>query len=191
MNDLENLGIYSDFPKKTHYVGYLKTNVSIWSFKKGIIESLISLNKLQDNTNTFKAGQKGLIKANRSFEVGIADGLNFNFLDIDECKRVRKWVSNLNRKQIYSPLDFILFIHYRQKSKKTGRNTSLRFDQYFLRFNFNKPIVLFHRKSGLMRSSPEDILILLTGFLNKWLQKEIGMEYICKILEPNNYLRKG
>ena len=97
MKDLENLGNYLDFPKKTHYVGYLKTNISIWSLKKGIVESLISLNKFRDNIDTYKAGQKGLVKVNRSFEIGIADGLNFDFLNNEECKKIRKWVSNLNR----------------------------------------------------------------------------------------------
>ncbi|MHA2406943.1 MAG: hypothetical protein ACXACA_01030, partial [Candidatus Ranarchaeia archaeon] len=150
----DKLGIYSDFPSTVHYSGDLRILLPVDLFKRAILEGFIKLNKIRDAIRVSRAGKLGEISVKRTFEVGIAEGLNFNFLDQAEIKKIRKWVTDLPPKQTYDPLDFVIYSHYRHTGKDIERPSALHFDNYFIRVNFRKPVLLFNHLSGLQRTPP-------------------------------------
>jgi hypothetical protein len=169
----DKLGIYSDFPNVIHHSGTLRIFLPVDLFKRAIIEGFIKLNKTKDTIHVSRAGKIGEIKVRRIFEVGIAEGLNFNFLDNKEIKKIRKWILELPLKQTYDPLDFVVFTHYRYSNKTLKRSSSLHFDQYFVRVDFQKPILLFNHLSGLQRTPPHEIIDLIISFTNNWISDMI------------------
>ncbi len=170
---VEEFGIYQDFPDIVHFLGDLRTQLPAGLLKEAIIEGFIQLNSLRDIIRVSRAGQIGEIDVRRTFEVGIAEGLNFNYLDIMEVRKVREWVKKIAPNRTFDPLDFVVFTHYRYTKKSSKRICALHLDHYFIRINFQKPLLLFTHKCGLQRTPPEEILNLIITFTNDWLYKKI------------------
>jgi len=169
VDTISTYGVFGNFPSKIHYTGFLKISIPLRDYARAIVESTIHLNALRDTIST--TGVKtGKLAVNRSFEVGIANNLVFNFLNEPEINHLRAVLTSEKRDPSLSWLDFILFVHYRYSRHTSSRPIALRFDQYFIRCSFKKPTILFNRAAGLMRTSPEEILVLLVDFANDWLK---------------------
>jgi hypothetical protein len=106
------------------------------------------------------------------FEFGIAEEGNFNYLNVDETKRLLAFIA---KAQVAS-LDFFCSIRYYKISGKDRQ--ALKFDYYLLRTLFGKGTFeaqVFHEK-GPRYLSPEDLVELLikgaNGDSNKRILKE-------------------
>ncbi|MHA1713115.1 MAG: hypothetical protein ACTSW4_03605 [Candidatus Ranarchaeia archaeon] len=163
MLDIESrsrYGLFLDFPVITHYSRRVRHSYSDNEFKRRLIAAIVKLNRFNDVILTSSAGRSEQIKVDRSFDVGVADGLEFVYLDENETKRL---LSVMQEKTMPS-LDLIIFVHYRYKMP-TGKIASLLFDQYFLRIGFKGAVFTFSREKGLARTSPEEILNKLVNFM--------------------------
>ncbi|RLI04787.1 hypothetical protein DRO26_03920 [Candidatus Bathyarchaeota archaeon] len=90
------------------------------------------------------------------YEVGIADGVYFNFLSWEEVENFRKKV----KRSICKNIDFLVCVFYRYK-KTNGKEVSLWSDFHYVRFGLEeagKLEIKVHHFKGT-RKLPLDILI--------------------------------
>lgn len=147
------LGKFENFPEIVHKEKEFKTKFSVKELQKKIIKSLYSLNRkeIRQNriTNTISSDYIVI------FELGIADGINFNYLDASELKRCLNFLKNRN----FKTLDFFMVNRYYKIKSGKGR-TPLKFDYQFLRFTFPSKclkIMIYHERGP--RRIPLDELI--------------------------------
>ncbi|MFH1328046.1 MAG: hypothetical protein ABIH76_04245 [Candidatus Bathyarchaeota archaeon] len=95
-----------------------------------IIEALKKLNKTEEEANGSLLERSDSMNCN--YEVGVADGIYFNFLDDEEVAKFRKQITT----KPFKIVDFILRTVYHY-IKPDGKRASLRSDFQFLRFIFD------------------------------------------------------
>ena len=149
-----NYGVFLDFPSVTHYIRRINHGLSEIEFRKALFSATVKLGLYEDTIQTSSAGKSTLNQVKRTFEIGVADGLEFGFLDHDEAEILG---SEITKRSLRS-LDLVIFVHYRYLSPKTKKIASLRFDQYFLRIGFKGAVFTFFHVKGLKRTSPNEIL---------------------------------
>lgn len=102
------------------------------------------------------------------FEFGIADGIEFNYLDEEELNRLRESIV----KRALPALDFFCVVRYH--IKKNGKRVPLKFDYHMLRFIFhdknNLELRVSHQR-GVQRVSVEDLITFITKRINKELSQ--------------------
>jgi hypothetical protein len=153
------LGVYSDFPSFSHLAVRLQ-------FKKGdlnlvslIVGALRRLNSFVDNIDTSVAKRSGSVIVRRCFEVGIAEGLCFNYLDESEANRVSEMRVERSR------VDFIVYVNYRYS--KDGKPTNLLPDRYIVRFSLSHSEIRLFQMSGMRRTDPEALVSIIVQSINK------------------------
>jgi hypothetical protein len=149
------LGLYSNFPTSVQKTVRFLASVSEKSLQKAFVEAFYKLNK--ETFSLEEVATPSIPQCTVNFELGVAEGDDFNYLDDEERDRLLKTI----RKKLFSTLDFICIARYCKV--RNGTKTVLRSDYYMLRFTFRKKtgrMRVFHEK-GLMYVSPKD----LPGFL--------------------------
>jgi len=103
-----------------------------------------------------------------SFEFGIADGVEFHYLDEEELNRLRKTIV----KETLPVLDFFCVVRYH--IKKNGKRVPLKFDYYMLRLIFSDErsleLLMSHQR-GVQRVSIEDLITFLMKHVNEKLSQ--------------------
>lgn len=117
------------------------------------------LNKIEDKVDTSIAGYDGSFSVTRSFEVGVAEGLCFNYLDEDQAGRV----SRLSAAPL--SLDFIVYINYRYV--KNARTVNLVPDRYIVRFSMLPSSIRVFQLSGMRRTEPEILVATIAESINR------------------------
>ena len=151
------LGKFENFPEIIHKEKTFKTTkFSIKEKQRKILKSLYNLNgkEIQQNRITNLESPKFTV----IFELGIADGMTFNYLDDSELKRCLKHLKIRN----FKTLDFFMVNRY-YKKKNEGKRVPLKFDYQFLRFTFpNKclKIMVYHER-GPRRIQLEELIDFL------------------------------
>ncbi len=90
------------------------------------------------------------------YEIGIAEGVYFNYLTKEEVKKLKEYV----KKNTPDYLDFIFYIFFKYK-KENGKEVSLWSDSNYIRFNMTQTgrlKILVHQFKGT-RKLPLDALI--------------------------------
>lgn len=99
------------------------------------------------------------------YEIGIAEGVYFNFLTEKEVMKIKEQV----KKKIFDYLDFIFYIFFRH-TRDDGKVVSLWSDSNYVRFDMTqsrKLKILLHQFKGT-RKFPLDVLIKkITGGINE------------------------
>jgi len=152
------LGKFGNFPEIIHKERTFKTKLSVKETQRKTLKSLYNLNgkELPQNRIINLENPRYAVV----FELGIADGINFNYLDDSELKRCLKFLKIRN----FKTLDFFLVNKY-YKIRSDDKKLPLKFDYQFLRFTFpNKclKIMVYHER-GPRRISLEELI----GFLAK------------------------
>lgn len=150
--------MYSDFPPFAHLALRFSLNVLGASAENLAMRGLSSLNHFRDKIKTSVAGHSGAFLVERSFEIGIAEGLYFNYLDGFEVVRI----SSLPLTQ--QSVDFIVYINYRYS--RARKFVSLLPDRYIIRLSFSTSTLKLFQMSGLRRTEPEDLVTLIVGLIN-------------------------
>lgn len=104
-----------------------------------------------------------------SFEFGVADGFNFNFLDHEELTRC---LNNVDENEL-SNLDFFFIIRY-HIVKDNGKKVPLKFDYHLLRLVFQESgmeIQICHEK-GTQRVPIDDLTYFLIERINVRLSQK-------------------
>ena len=167
------LGEFANFPALTHGLAIISHENNASKIQRTIIQALYNLNGHKDAYAVSVAGQSGAYDGELAFEVGVANGLFFDYLNEEALKEL---YSPLESGKEYSILDFLIIATYHYSRK--GKRIPLIFDHHILRFSFNNgeiEITLFHSKGT--RRMPLD------EFLNVIID-EIKMEAEHSDLRP-------
>jgi len=160
------LGLYENFPVTVDCIAYLVCGSPLRRVQRAIIDTLYGLNEESYALNFIAPSYSSSSSCVVSFELGVAEGLTFNYLDLEERKRLRRAV----QRNPLSLLDLFWVVKYHVIKKE--RRVPLRFDYQILRFTFTKRNVvlqIFHER-GTQRISLED----LVSFLVKRINREIA-----------------
>jgi hypothetical protein len=159
------LGFYEDFPVFPHAKAEFTCTVSTKTLQEAIVTTAHNLNSQEYDLNAITTTKIG---CKIGFEFGIAEGANFNYLDLEEVERFRK---SLTGKETVFNTDFLCIVKYHVTNG--SKRHPLRFDNYMLRFIFRKPqmqLRVFHEK-GTQRLSLEELIEFFTKQVNIELEK--------------------
>jgi hypothetical protein len=149
-------GIYENFPDLHHGVAVFSCGAGCRAVQRALIRLFHRINVGGEPVEAPVLSSQGI---SLFFEIGVADGLVFNFIDDEEMAR---WVGLLTEdKREIKTLDFILIARY--YVSREGRRRPLRFDYYILRFIFGSEAleIRVHHERGTRRLPIDDLLRLL------------------------------
>jgi hypothetical protein len=173
-------GYYENFPKNFHDMSFFQYQDSIKGLQYAILRTLHRL-----NLESFDLGAvTPYLKQNCvvSFEFGVADGFNFNFLNQDELTRCLKTV---DENELLT-LDFFFAIRY-HIVKDDHKRVPLKFDYHLLRLVFQEggmEIQICHEK-GTQRVPMDDLTIFLIERINVALSQKKLMPLFHGISEKS------
>jgi len=114
------------------------------------------------------SGQPGKYNGEMGFEIGVANGLCFDYLNKE---LFTKLIVHLKSKEPFHILDFLVIVCYYYF--KNGKKISLNFDYFLLRFiirNLDLIIHLFHIK-GIRRMPLDEFLTYVIHRIRQKMKK--------------------
>ena len=150
-----SLGRFTNFPSIIHGTVKISHKTSNTRLQRIIIESLRDLNGHTIPQVLSVASDSGTRKGEVAFEVGVADGLNFHYIDEETYTEI---IKPLKARKSFPVLDVIIIVLYHHT--KNGKTIPLNFDHHLLRFTFSPgkfTTGLFHMK-GIRRIPLDDLL---------------------------------
>jgi len=166
------LGRYENFPENVHGIILFECQDSAKDVQKAILCTFSRLNQ-----ETFDLGAvTPYLKQNCevSFEFGVAEGVDFNFLDQKELEQCLKSADETEAEN----LDFFFAVCYHHV-RDGGKRVPLRFDYYVLRFSFQEgglELRIRHER-GTQRVPLDD----LTDFLVKQINVELSQRQLTPL----------
>lgn len=154
------LGVFDNFPANIHRID---TFNSVASSKKLQTKLIQIFSEINSKTFSFEEIANPTIpNVKIGFEVGLAEGNSFCFIEQEEAARVIEAV----RKERYQTLDFFCAIRYQKMNHE--KKVSLKFDYYMIRMLFGKNIleVQIHHQKGPRYLTPEDLTNFIFNRLN-------------------------
>ena len=161
------LGCYVNFPENIHKAETFSTSLSNKKLQQMFIEALFVLNKASLRIEDVAGPSVPACKV--AFEIGVAEGSDFNFLDAEEKDRLMKALN----KTTFQLLDFLIVVRYGSMEEQK-RKLRMKFDYFMLRMLFGENSAeaqVFHEK-GLRHTSPEDLLNLVVKRVNAACSKQ-------------------
>jgi len=171
------LGRYENFPEVIHGVARFTFKSQLKEVQQAILRALQQLNQEVCSLNAITPHLSPDV--NVSFEVGIAEGVEFNFLDKEELYRFQK---SIIEKEL-PILDFFCVVRYHVVKDKRKR-VPLKFDYHMLRFMFqeNSMELRICHERGTQRIPLEDLITFVTKRMNEELSqkqlKPLNLEYL-------------
>ena len=181
MKKLSEVGVYSDFPSFAHFEVRFSLNTSVDRAVALAAKGLGKLNSFKDTIETSVAGHSGAFLVDRSFEVGVAEGLYFNYLDDEEVERIGKVLRSA------ASIDFMIYVSY--KYRKGIRFVSLLPDRYLVRINFKSSLIRTFQLCGMGRTPSYDIIVLASSLIDTGA-KDQGFEGVVFNIESLEDSRK-
>lgn len=154
------LGRYENFPDNIHGIASLTYWPSRRQIQQTILHTFHQLN--QEVCSLNEIAPPSTSKWEVSFELGVAEGITFNYLDREEVSRVEKSIA----KRALPVLDFLCVARYRIMGK--GKREVPKSDYHLLRLAFyrkNAELRGFHER-GPRRVSPKDLLVFMLNRIN-------------------------
>ena len=171
------LGRYENFPEVIHGVARFTFKSPIKKVQQAVLRALHQLNQEVCGLNAVTPHLPPDIEV--SFEVGVAEDIEFNYLDKEELDRFQK---SIVEKEL-SILDFFCVVRYHVVNDKRKR-VPLKFDYHLLRFMFqenNAELRICHER-GTQRVPLEDLITFITKRINKELSQKrlipLNLEYL-------------
>ena len=171
------LGRYENFPEVIHGVARFTFKSRIKKVQQAILCSLHKLNQEVCGLNAVTPHLPPDIEV--SFEVGVAEDVEFNYLDKEELDRFQK---SIVEKEL-SILDFFCVVRYHVVNDKRKR-VPLKFDYHMLRFMFqeNSMELRICHERGTQRVPLGDLITFITKRINEELSKKqlkpLNLEYL-------------
>ena len=160
------LGRYENFPEVIHGIGRLTYASSKVKVQQEILRTLHKLNKQVFSLKDLAAFSRSECEV--KFEFGMADGVEFHYLDEEELRRLQKGIVEGTP----ANLDFFCAVCYHIIKKE--KRVPLKFDYYMLRFVFRNEnsleLRVFHQR-GVRRVSVEDFITFVTKRINEELSR--------------------
>jgi hypothetical protein len=161
------LGFYPNFPQNIHRAERFSTSIANKKLQQTLVETLFKLNR--EKLSLEEVAAPSIPGCKVVFEVGVADGNDFNFLDAEERERL---IGAMNRKP-FQVMDFLCVIRYQNRQEE--RKTRMMFDFYMLRMMFGDSLMeiqVFHEK-GARHASPDDMVRLVVNRVNAAFSKRV------------------
>lgn len=161
------LGFYESFPKNVHTIAYFKATASKMRMQQALTQTLHKLNN--ETFSLEDVASPSVPQCTVISEFGIADEVNFNYLDEKEKNKALKAIN----KKPFKIMDFFCAIRYHKTQNE--KKIPLKFDYYMLRFMFNKKsteIQVFHER-GPRHVSPEEIVNFVVNKINETFPRKI------------------
>jgi hypothetical protein len=166
------LGCYQYFAENVHAITFFEYQDSDKEIQKVILCKFHNLNQktIDLGAVTPHLNQKTKV----GFEFGVADGLNFNYLDQKELER---YLKNVDKTKL-EILDFFFVVKY-HRVKECGKRIPLKFDYYVLRFLFQEDGVelRIRHERGTRRIPIDD----LTQFLIKLINIDLSRRHLVPL----------
>jgi len=159
-------GRFINFPTMIHGIAKISHENVTPLLQQAVIQALYNLNESKEAYPLSVADHAGTYDGEVTFEVGIADGAYFDYLDKDAMQKAY----NLKPGGEHAILDFLVIVAYRYL--RDGKKISLNFDHYILRFSFynrEAEASLFHSK-GTRRMPLDEFMAIVI----RRITKEIG-----------------
>ena len=160
------LGSYDNFPVNIHRTEKFTSALSNRALQQKLIQVFREI-----NSKTFSFDEivhPTLPDSTIIFEMGLAEGNSFNYIDRKETKKV----CSALRKDALRVIDLFCAIRYYKGNVE--KKTPLRFDYYMIRMAFSGNTVeiqVFHER-GPRYLSPEDITSFLVNETNKTSERK-------------------
>jgi len=171
------LGRYENFPEVIHGVVRFTFESSIRNVQQKILSGLHNLNYEVCDLRVVTPHLPQECEV--SFELGVAEDFDFNFLDEKELHRFQ---TIMVEKEL-STLDFFFVVRYHVVNDE-GKRVPLKFDYHMLRFMFqenNVELRICHER-GTQRVPLEDLITFVTKRINEELSqnqlKPLNLEYL-------------
>ncbi|PVX23643.1 MAG: hypothetical protein CW691_10010 [Candidatus Bathyarchaeum sp.] len=166
------LGRYENFPENIHGVTIFHHQNPTKSLQQAIFCTFHRLNSELFDLGTVTPYLKQ--KSEVGFEFGVADGIDFNFLDQNELDNALRTVNETE----LETLDFFFAVRY-HLIRDNGKRVPLRFDYHVLRFFFQEDVleVRIRHEKGTQRV-PLDELI---SFLVKQINVELSQRQLVQL----------
>ena len=171
------LGRYENFPEVIHGVARFACGSTTGKLQQAILCSLHKLNQEICGLNAITPHLPPDIKV--GFEVGVAEDVEFNYLDEEELDRFQK---SIVEKEL-PMLDVFCVIRYHMVEGRRKR-VPLKFDYHMLRFMFQEnsmELQICHER-GTQRVPLEDLITFMTKRINEELSqkrlKPLNLEYL-------------
>jgi len=167
------LGRYENFPESVHGVALFDYQDPPRKVQQAILCALHHLNHERYDLDAVTPYLKQ--KCEVSFEFGVAEGFDFNFLDqkeLDHCLR------SVAEKELQT-LDFFFVVRY-HIIREGSKRVPLRFDYHVLRFLFQESgleMRIRHEK-GAQRVTLDD----LTAFIAKRINAEFSRRQLTPLI---------
>ena len=171
------LGRYENFPKIIHGVARFTSKSPVRKVQQAILSALTHLNREVCGLSTITSHLSQ--KCEVSFELGVAEDFDFNFLDKKELDRFQR---SIVEKEL-PMLDFFFVVRYHVVNDR-GKRVPLKFDYHMLRFMFqgNSVELRICHERGTQRVPLEDLITFITKRINEELSqkqlKPVNLEYL-------------
>jgi len=167
------LGLYENFPENVHAVALFDYQDSAKEVQKAILCALHQLNHECYDLDAVTPYLKQNCEV--SFEFGVAEGFDFNFLDqkeLDQCLR------SVAEKELQT-LDFFFAVRY-HLIREDSKRVPLRFDYHVLRFTFQESglELRIRHERGTQRVTLDD----LTDFIAKQINAELSRRELTPLI---------
>lgn len=159
-------GRFEDYPEIVQLRGTLSSDNPRPALDQAVARFLRKLNESPARVLKEIVGKSETLEY--TYELGIADGFFFNFIDEKEFARL----SEVLRTQTLETFDCLLRIHYRYVAKQ-GRVSTPQSDQFFVRIEFmteDSFEIKFHHFKGSRWIPFEDLLRDFVSVLNDSLK---------------------
>lgn len=160
------LGRYENFPESVHGVALFDYQDSARKVQQAILCALHHLNHERYDLDAVTPYLKQ--KCEVSFEFGVAEGFDFNFLDqkeLDQCLR------SVAEEELQT-LDFFFAVRY-HLIREGGKRVPLRFDYHVLRFSFQESglELRIRHERGTQRVPLDDLIDFIAKRINAELSR--------------------
>lgn len=166
------LGFYENFPQNIHFTELFFTQLSKKALQRHLIKAFYDIN--QKNFSFEEIGNPTVPGGIVIFELGIADGQNFCYIDKEEAQNISAMIDC----KTLSLLDLFCAIRYYKNVKP--KKIPLKFDYYMIRLAFGKDrtveLQIFHER-GPRYLVPVDIADFLIRKANTTSSKKILNPY--------------
>ena len=161
------LGSYENFPETIHGKACFAVSLPNKRLQQTVITTLQKLNVKTCSVESITS--PSIPQCAVSFEFGIAEGQDFNYVDDEEKIRMLQAV----RKKAFLTMDFLCALRY-HKTNEGKEKTPLRFDYYVIRLTFGEGSMearVFHER-GPRHLEPEDLIHLIADEINQACRKK-------------------
>jgi hypothetical protein len=167
------LGRYENFPENIHAIAVFDYQYSVKEVQKAILCAFHNLNHERYDLDAVTPYLKQ--KCEVSFEFGVAEVFDFNFLDQRELDQLLRSAAE---KELQT-LDFFFAVRY-HIIREAGKRIPLRFDYHVLRFSFQESglEMRIRHERGTQRVTLDD----LTAFIAKRINAELSRRQLTPLI---------